>query len=244
MSLSKGALSAAFGLALSFLCLGPLKAQEPAHHAAAAVEAAEAPLPPDVDPVSRNRLPLPTRADMADDGERAIFDEMAKRAAATRLYSPQVAKALDDAHGYEKFNAALGSRLLQIAVLVTAREIDSQFEWTQWEEHGLLTGQKSLVEPAIMNTIKYCKPVVGLGPKETVIINFGRELLGPRKKVSSQTFAEALRLFGRRTTVDLVEVMALYQATATELNAFDGQLRPGQTPLLPPRSTIPACQNS
>ena len=240
MSISKGAGLLAIGLALSGLCLGALKA----HGAPVAAAAAEAPLPPDVDPVSRNRLPLPTRADMTNDEERKIFDEMAKRAAATRLYSPIVAKALDDAHGYEKFNAELGSRLLQIAVLVTAREIDSQFEWTQWEEHGLLTGQKSLVEPAIMDTIKYCKPVVGLGPKETVIINFGRELLGPQRKVSSRTFAEALRLFGRRATVDLVEVMALYQATATELNAFDGQLRPGQKPLLPPRSSIPACQQS
>jgi 4-carboxymuconolactone decarboxylase len=206
--------------------------------------ASEAPLPADVDPVSRNRLPLPTRADMANDEERKIFDEESVRASSSRLYSPEVAKALDDAHAYEKFNTALGSRLVQIAVLVTARELDNQFEWTQWEEHGLLSGQKSLVEPAIVETIKYCKPVVGLGPKETVIIKFGRELFGPQKKVSSQTFAETLRLFGRRTTVDLVELMVLYQATGTELNAFDGQLRPGQKPLLPPRSSIPLCQGA
>lgn len=206
--------------------------------------ASEAPLPADVDPVSRNRLPLPTRADMANDEERKIFDEESVRASSSRLYSPEVAKALDDAHAYEKFNTALGSRLVQIAVLVTARELDNQFEWTQWEEHGLLSGQKSLVEPAIVETIKYCKPVVGLGPKETAIIKFGRELFGPQKKVSSQTFAETLRLFGRRTTVDLVELMVLYQATGTELNAFDGQLRPGQKPLLPPRSSIPLCQGA
>jgi 4-carboxymuconolactone decarboxylase len=238
MAYTKGVGLVALALMLSALGSGPLEAQDPSR------AGAEAPLPPDVDPVSRNRLPLPTRADMANDEERKIFDEESKRAASTRLYSPEVAKAMDDAHAYEKFNDVLGSRLLQIAVLVTARELDSQFEWTQWEEHGLLTGQKSLVEPAIIDTIKYCKPLVGLGPKETLIINFGRELLGPRRKVSSQTFAEALRLFGRRTTVDLVEVMVLYQATATELNAFDGQLRPGQKPLLPPRASIPACQQS
>ncbi|HVY33036.1 MAG TPA: hypothetical protein VG960_01320 [Caulobacteraceae bacterium] len=227
------------GIVLSALSLSPSRAQTPAPAAAV-----EAPLPPDVDPVSRNRLPMPTRADMANDEERKIFDELSKRAASARLFSPIVAKALNDAHAYEKFNDVIGSRLVQIAVLVTARELDNQFEWTQWEEHGLMSGQTSLVEPAIVDTIKYCKPVVGLGPKETAIINFGRELLGPRKKVSSATFAETLRLFGRRSTVDLVELMVLYQATGTELNAFDGQLRPGQKPMMPPRSSIPACKDT
>ena len=231
---------AALGLVLGVLSLGLSKAQAPPREATGV----DAPLPPDVDPVSRNRLPLPTRADMANDEERKIFDEEVKRGPATRLFSPIVGKALDDAHTYVKFHTAMDSRLVQIASLVTAREVDDQFEWTQWEEHGLLPGQKSLVEPAIIEMIKYCKPVVGLGPKETLIINFCRELLGPRKKVSSQTFAEALRLFGRRGTVDLVEFMVLYQATGTELNAFDGQLRPGQKPLLPPRASIPACRTS
>lgn len=227
------------GIMLSALSLGHLQAQTPAP-----ASAAEPPLPADVDPVSRNRLPMPTRADMANDEERKIFDEESKRAASYRLFSPIVAKALRQAHAYEKFNDVLGSRLVQIAVLVTARELDNQFEWTQWEAHGLMSGQKSLVEPDIVDTIKYCKPVVGLGPKETAIINFGRELFGPQKKVSSRTFAETLRLFGRRSTVDLVELMVLYQATGTELNAFDVQLRPGQKPLLPPRSEIPACNQT
>ena len=197
------------GILFSALSLDPVRAQP------ASASAAQPPLPADIDPVSRNRLPLPTRADMANDEERKIFDEESKRASSYRLYSPIVAKAFSQAHAYEKFNDVLGSRLVQIAVLVTARELDNQFEWTQWEEHGLMSGQKSLVEPAIIDLIKYCKPLVGLGPKETLIINFGRELLGPRKKVSSQTFAEALRLFGRRGTVDLVEFMVLYQATGT-----------------------------
>ncbi len=239
MSLQKNIGPMMFGIVLSALSLGPSRAQT-----LAPVPAAEAPLPADVDPVSRNRLPMPTRADMANDKEREIFDELSKRAASARLFSPIVAKALNDAHAYEKFNDVIGSRLVQIAVLVTARELDNQFEWTQWEEHGLMSGQTSLVEPAIVDTIKYCKPVVGLGPKETAIINFGRELLGPRKKVSSATFAETLRLFGRRSTVDLVELMVLYQATGTELNAFDGQLRPGQKPMMPPRSSIPACKET
>ena len=53
------------------------------------------------------------------------------------------------------------------------------------------------------DVIKYNRPLVGLGEKEAAVIAFGREMFGQRK-VSSATFAEVLRLFGRRGTVDLV----------------------------------------
>ncbi|MGA2563164.1 MAG: hypothetical protein ABSF96_06355, partial [Steroidobacteraceae bacterium] len=64
----------------------------------------------------------------------------------------------------------------------------------------------------------------------------GREIFGTRQ-VSTATFAEVLRLFGRRGTVDLVELMALYAATGAELVAFDQQLHAGQPALLPAHVT-------
>jgi 4-carboxymuconolactone decarboxylase len=140
---------------------------------------------------------------------------------------------MSDAHSYLKFETGFGDRLTEIAVLVTARELDNQFEWTQWEIHARMAGAGYL-EPAIIDIIKYGKPAVGLGEKETVIINFGRELFGHRR-VSSETFAHTLRLFGPRGTVDLTNLMALYCATALELTAFDQQLLKGQKPLLPAR---------
>ena len=90
------------------------------------------------------------------------------------------------------------------------------------------------IEPAIIDIIKYDKPVVGLGEKETAIINLGRGMFA-EEKVSPATFAEVLRLFGRRGTVDLVELMTLHTATAAELTAFDEQLPEGQKPLMPVR---------
>jgi 4-carboxymuconolactone decarboxylase len=209
-------------------------------HAQNAVRSADsAPLPKDIYPDSRNRLPSPKREDMDDYG-KTVFDEMARinypavPPSPLRLYSPKLAKPLGEAHHYLKYETELGDRLTEIAVLVTAREVDSQYEWTEWETHGRDPKDSRHVEPAIIDIIKYNKPTVGLGAKETVIIALGREMFGQRK-VSSATFAETLRLFGRRGTVDLVELMALYSATAAELTAFDMQLQEGQKPLLPPR---------
>jgi 4-carboxymuconolactone decarboxylase len=114
--------------------------------------------------------------------------------------------------------------------MVTAREMDNQYEWAAHDRYARQAG----VESAIIDIIQYGKPAVALGEKETVIIGFGREMFG-QKKVSSATFAEALRLLGRRGTVDLVSLMGLYSATSALGNAFDIQLPEGQKPLLPPR---------
>jgi 4-carboxymuconolactone decarboxylase len=174
-----------------------------------------------------------------DDYGKMVFDELAHinpgiQPTPLRLYSPRLAKPLGEAHHYLRYQTGLGDRLTEIAILVTAREMDSQYEWTEWETHGRDPNDPRHIEPAIIDIVKYNKPVVGLGAKETVIIALGREMFG-RKKVSSATFAETLRLFGRRGTVDLVELMALYSATAAELTAFDMQLQEGQAPLLPTR---------
>jgi 4-carboxymuconolactone decarboxylase len=56
-----------------------------------------------------------------------------------------------------------------------------------------------------------------------------------RRKVSSETFARAVKLFGRRGLVDVVSLMGNYVATALLLVAFDAQLPEGQEPLLPTR---------
>lgn len=201
----------------------------------AAVAPAATPLPADVYPESRNRLPLPKREDMDDYG-KAVFDEVTHKPElpTVRLYDPTIAKPLAEAHRYIRFKAGLPDRFLEIAVLVTTRERDSQYEWTEWETAGRDPHNPRHIEPAIIDIIKYDKPVTGLGDKETAIIDLGRGMFG-EEKVSPATFAEVLRLFGRRGTVDLVELMTLYSATAAELTAFDEQLPEGQRPLLPAR---------
>jgi len=239
MNVSKIAGVAFLGVVVGMLLGASMHGQNPASSTHPPASPAVASLPKDVYPESRNRLPLPKRSDMDDDYGRKVFDELTgprlswTKLAPLRLYSPRLAKPLGDAHQYLKFESGLGDRLTGIAVLVTARELDNQFEWTQWETHARMAGA-GYVEPAIIDIIKYRKPAVGLGEKETVIINFGRELLG-QKKVSSETFAHTLRLFGPRGTVDLTNLMALYTQTALEVIAFDQQLLAGQKPLLPPR---------
>jgi 4-carboxymuconolactone decarboxylase len=223
-------------------------AERKASLAASFAEAA-GPLPKDIYPDSGNRLPLPKREDMNEEGKKA-FDQVnqpqrwpmseAMTTRSVRLYAdPRFAAGTDAKQRYLTYDTGLSARLVEISVLVAARAMDSQYEWTEWETYGRDPQDPRHIEPAIIDIIKYEKPVAGLGEKETAIINLGREMFGPRKQsfdnVSSATFAEVLRLFDRKGTVDVVHLMAQYAADAAELTAFDQHLKPGQKPLLPPR---------
>jgi 4-carboxymuconolactone decarboxylase len=240
MSVTKYAGPIAFAFVMAFSLAERTEAQ-----VAGRVSTTEAgPLAKDIDPVTRYRLPLATRADMRDDAERKIYDDMTKGVQQPlHLLSPKFAKPMSEARRYLKFDTGIDNRLIEIAVLVTARGLNHQFEWTQWEAHGSHApgaGKPELEQP-IIDIIKYCKPVTGLAPKDAAIIKYGRELFGPNKKVSSETFAEALRLFGKRGVVDITGMMAQYTATAMEVNAYDTRLDEGQKLLLPPLKDTPLC---
>jgi len=213
---------------------GGVHAQKPVRDAVLPAE----PPPGDIYPDSRSRLPLPKRDDM-DADDKKILDQLTgeselhdgREQPGVILWDPKLAKLSGEFGHYLEYETALPDRLLEIAVLVTAREMDSQYEWTQWETHGRDPKDPRHIEPAIIDIIKYGKPAVGLGEKETAIIAFGRETFG-QKMVSSETFAQVLRLFGRKGTVDLLWLMANYIADEAEQTAFDNQLRADQKPLL------------
>src|SRR5207237_3431766 len=99
-------------------------------------------------------------------------------------------------------------RLSELAIITTAREHDQPYEWSLHEMEALSVG----LETSIVDVVRNRKPLVGLGEKETAIVQFGREL--GRHEVTSDTYARALKLFGKTDLVDLVDLMAQYSATA------------------------------
>lgn len=194
-------------------------------------------LPADVHPDSLNRLPLVKREDL-DELAKKLYDAYVtpqgrslaglQGPGGVALHSPRYAQLSQPVNEYLRFGTDLPRPLTELAILVTAREMDSQFEWTAHESAALKEG----LEPHIIDVVKYRKETSGLGEKESLIISYGRELLG-KKEVNSQTFAHALKVFGRQVLVDLTALMGSYASTSFLLRAFDIQLRPGQEPLLP-----------
>lgn len=195
-------------------------------------------LPKDVYPDSLNRLPLVKPEDMKDEEAKKIYNFYANPNARSlaglqgpggiRLYSPHLAQLSEPVNTYLRYEAQIPRRLAELAILTTAREMDSQFEWSAHEPTGLKEG----LEQSIIDVVKYRKDTKGLGEKETIIINVGRELFGKRN-LSSATFAAARKAFGDRGIVDLISLMTNYVSTSYFLKAFDMQLHADQKPLLP-----------
>jgi hypothetical protein len=63
---------------------------------------------------------------------------------------------------------------MELAILVTAREHDQQYDWTMNE----LTARKDGLDPMVVDTVRDRKPLTGAAEKEAAIIELGRELFG------------------------------------------------------------------
>lgn len=194
-------------------------------------------LPSDVYPDSRFRLPLPKR-DELDEAGKKIYDHHVKPGGQSlaglhgpggiRLHSPKLSALQSAPSRYLRFEAGFGGSIRELIILVTAREMNSQFEWFQHEAEALKEG----LPQSVVDAVKHRKTLDGIPETEAAIIAFGRELLGARK-VSSETFARALKLLGKRALVDMVSLMGNYAATALLLIAFDAHLPEGEKPSLP-----------
>jgi len=194
------------------------------------------PLPPDINPVTLSRLPPVTPADLDEEGQKLLAARQNVNPAPgpghIGIYNPKASEgtgALGRALGVPTGeNSRLGQRMYQLVVLITAREIDQQYEWSAHEPMGLRAG----LEQSVIDVVKYDRDVKGLAEKDATAIQFLRTLLRDHK-VSSELFAKQIQLFGRQNTVEMMQLMGDYFMVGTMMNAADQHLPPNRPPLLP-----------
>ena len=186
-------------------------------------------LPPDIHPVTLSRLPPVTAEDLDEEGQRLL----AARTNFTpgpgpthvTIYSPRE-RDLGIPTG-EK--SPVGPRYFQLAVLITAREIDQQYEWSAHE----LTGLRQGLEQSVIDVVKYNRDVAELSDKDATLITFGRVLFREHR-VGSELWEKMVSHFGRQHTVQIMAIMGEYFRVGFMLNAIDQHLPPGRKALLPP----------
>jgi len=192
------------------------------------------PMPPDIDPQSGFRLPLPKRDDLDETGKRA-YDHAAapgksivglRGPAGICLYSPKTAEVRTKFNNYLRFEV-FGAKIREVAILTVAREMDSQFEWAAHEPEALKEG----VPAEAIDVIKHRKSTQGLDEIYAAIIELGRQAFGDHK-VTPQAFARIRKLIEPGKLVELVLLMGNYASTAALLTVFDMQVPEGK-PLLP-----------
>lgn len=216
-------------------------------------------LPKDVYPDSFGRLPLLKREELDENGKKA-FDFLITRGGTQftaehgirtfcaeektpksqlkpcihgtwnmQLYSPRIVEAAYELRRRLGEETDLGPNLEEVAVLVAAREVNgvgNVYLWTDYEGGARRMG----IPPEVIDIIKYRKPIAGIGEKEACIIQFGRELIGPNP-LTSETFAHALKLFGKKGVAELTDVLGWYVVMGMVNKAFDMHNRTNQEEL-------------
>lgn len=148
------------------------------------------------------------------------------------LRSPAFMSRLQQLGEYLRFENALGPKLGELAILLTARHWSQQFEWFV---HAPIAARQGLAAEVI-DAIATGRRPEGLAADEAIVYDFFVEL-ARTQSVTDETYARAVAAFGEAGVVDLVGIIGYYSTLAMLMNVARTPLPPGETPALPPLPT-------
>jgi len=143
------------------------------------------------------------------------------------LRSPEVmnrARAMGD---YLRFNSVLPPRLIEFAILITARQWTQNYEW---DVHSPLAQQGGL-KPAIIAAIADGRRPDGMAEDEDALYTVCDEL-HRTQSVSDATYARAVKTFGEQGVIDILGISGYYTMLAMVLNTTRTPVTAGHTPAL------------
>jgi 4-carboxymuconolactone decarboxylase len=145
------------------------------------------------------------------------------------LRSPEVANRLQRVGEYLRFSSSVPRRLNELAILITARAWDAQFEWYAHHRLALEAG----LDPAVAADIAAGRRPASMQPDEAVVYDFCTELRTTRR-VGDATLAATTALLGDAGVIDLIAVSGYYDVVSMTLNVAEVPLPDGlPDPLAP-----------
>jgi 4-carboxymuconolactone decarboxylase len=143
------------------------------------------------------------------------------------LRSPEMGDLAQQFGAYLRFHSSVPRKLNELAIIITARFWDAQFEWYAHHRYALEAG----VSPATADAIAAKKRPASMQPDEEAVYDFCTELLAT-KQVSDKTFDAAKKTLGERGVMDLIAVMGYYHFVSMVLNVDRYPLPDGAKPEL------------
>jgi 4-carboxymuconolactone decarboxylase len=129
------------------------------------------------------------------------------------MRSPDLGNRLQNVGEYIRYRTSLPLRLNEFAILITAREWTSQYEWYAHYPLAIKAG----LDPKVADELALGKRPSVMSDEEAAVYEFCIQLHRTRK-VDDATFNRALALFGERGVVDLIGVSGYYTAVSMTLN--------------------------
>ena len=164
--------------------------------------------PDDIDPETRSRLPY----------IRAKGSELPAPLYSRGLAPEGTGPTQLRRHGsaMKLLQASVGTRITALAALATAQEHHQPYHWRTTEAAAHAAG----LDTTSIDIVHSDRALTGLPEKDAALIQFARELFR-RHTVAPDTYGRALKLFGERDLVDLVDLMGVHATDAVLLTAFD-----------------------
>ncbi|ALK98948.1 carboxymuconolactone decarboxylase [Massilia sp. WF1] len=144
------------------------------------------------------------------------------------LRSPELMGHAQRLGEYLRYRSAIGTRLSELAILVTAREWNQQVEWAI---HAPVARQAGVKEELIGAIARRERPQA-MAADEEAVYEFCVELQRD-KRVSDRTYDKALALFGAQGVVDLMGVNGYYTFLAMIMNGAQTEAPPSSAAPLP-----------
>ena len=182
------------------------------------------------------RLPV-VSSDMVPEKFRKAFGELTASTGGSitggpgsfTINSPEMAKRRNHLTSYLRYETQFPKRILELAIITTARAMDCQYVWNAHAPAARREG----VADALVDAIRDRQPLPAMASDEEAIVNYGNEVFKDHK-VSDATFDKALNEFGAQYLVELTTLMGHYAQTSFYLNAFEAELPDNVTEKLLP----------
>jgi 4-carboxymuconolactone decarboxylase len=129
------------------------------------------------------------------------------------LRSPEVGDLLQKVGTHIRFKSTLGARLNEFAILITARQWTSQYEWFAHHRLALQAG----LSPEVAQAVAEGKRPVGMKADEEIVYNFCHEL-HTTQQVSDASYKAMVDQFGEQGVMDLIAVNGYYVLVSMVLN--------------------------
>ncbi|MEQ1945683.1 MAG: carboxymuconolactone decarboxylase family protein [Bryobacteraceae bacterium] len=145
------------------------------------------------------------------------------------LRSPELDNRVQAVGEYLRYGSAIGRRLTEFTILITARHWTQNYEWATHYTIALKEGVKKDVADAIGDG----RRPVGMTEEEEIVYEFCTELQ-ENKSVTDATFARAQKKFGDQGVIDMTGLVGYYTLLATILNVARTPTDVPNPPLLKP----------
>lgn len=144
------------------------------------------------------------------------------------IRSPELMECAQRMGEYLRYRSAIGTRLSELAILVTARQWDQQVEWAIHAPIAVQAG----IGAGVIDAVAQRRRPQGMAADEALVYDFCVELHRD-KRVGDATWAGALAAFGEQGVVDLMGLNGYYTFLAMVMNAAQSAVPPSPAAPLP-----------